>query len=152
MKLAEALILRADCQKRIEQLKQRLLRSAKVQEGDKPAEDPQTLIAELEQIATQLTRLIQQINRTNSTVELEKGLTLADALALRDVQQLKQNIYRDLAKSAAITQDRLTKSEVRFRSAISVQDVQKQADTLAKEHRELDARIQGLNWQADLRE
>jgi len=35
MKLAEALILRADCQKRFEQLKARLLSNAKVQEGDR---------------------------------------------------------------------------------------------------------------------
>ena len=34
MKLAEALMLRADCQKRIAQLKARLLTNAKVQEGD----------------------------------------------------------------------------------------------------------------------
>jgi hypothetical protein len=40
MKLAEALILRADCQKRIAQLKSRLLVNAKVQEGDAPAGDP----------------------------------------------------------------------------------------------------------------
>lgn len=152
MKLAEALILRADSQKRFERLKQRLVRSAKVQEGDQPAEDPQALLAELEQTAAQLTRLIQQINRTNSVVELEKGLTLSDALAVRDVIQLKHTAYRELAKSATITQDRLTKSEVKFRSAVSVQDMQKQADVLAREHRELDARIQALNWQADLRE
>ncbi len=37
MKLAEALILRADTKKRFEQLRQRLLNNAKVQEGDKPA-------------------------------------------------------------------------------------------------------------------
>ena len=36
MKLAEALIQRADCQKRIAQLRQRLTRSAKVQEGEQP--------------------------------------------------------------------------------------------------------------------
>jgi hypothetical protein len=47
MKLAEALILRADCQKRIAQLKSRLLVNAKVQEGDTPAETPQELITEL---------------------------------------------------------------------------------------------------------
>ncbi len=152
MKLAEALILRADSQKRIEELKLRLIRSAKVQEGDNPPEDPQTLLAELEQTATELTRLIQQINRTNAAVLLEPGQTLSDALAVRDIQQLKQNIYRDLARSAAITQDRSTKSEVRFRSAVNVQDTQKQADALAKAHRELDARIQALNWQAELRE
>jgi len=34
MKLAEALTLRADLQKRIAQLKERLLINAKVQEGD----------------------------------------------------------------------------------------------------------------------
>lgn len=152
MKLAEALILRADSQRRLEQLRLRLLRGAKVQEGDEPAEDPHVLLDEFELTASLLTRLIQQINRTNSTVQLEEGMTLSDALALRDVLQLRQNTYRDLAKAAAITQDRMTKSEIRFRSTVSVQEVQKQADTLAKEHRELDAKIQALNWQAELRE
>ena len=51
MKLAEALILRADSNRRVEQLKQRLLRNAKVQEGNQPAEDPQELIVELERVA-----------------------------------------------------------------------------------------------------
>jgi hypothetical protein len=59
MRLAEALILRADAQKRIEHLKQRLLRNAKVQEGDVPAENPAELIGELDRIAAELTRLIQ---------------------------------------------------------------------------------------------
>ena len=46
MKLAEALIWRADAKKRLEQLKTRLVRVAKVQEGDAPAEDPKALLAE----------------------------------------------------------------------------------------------------------
>ena len=54
MKLAEALLLRADSQKRIAQLKSRLLTNAKVQEGDAPAETPQQLIAELERVSTEL--------------------------------------------------------------------------------------------------
>jgi hypothetical protein len=36
MKLAEALIQRADYQKRVEQLKQRIVNNAKVQEGNDP--------------------------------------------------------------------------------------------------------------------
>ena len=68
MKLAEALILRADCQKRIAQLKSRLLTNAKVQEGDKPAETPQELIAELGRVSNELLDLIKRINRTNSGV------------------------------------------------------------------------------------
>ena len=48
MKLAEALAERSDCQNRIEELKKRLIRSARVQEGDQPAEDTTELLAETE--------------------------------------------------------------------------------------------------------
>ena len=40
MKLAEALSLRADLQKRISQLEVRLKNNARIQEGEEPAEDP----------------------------------------------------------------------------------------------------------------
>ena len=60
MKLAETLILRADCQKRFAQLKSRLLTNAKIQEGDKPAENPQELIRELEGVAGELVDLIKR--------------------------------------------------------------------------------------------
>ena len=48
MKLAQALILRADTQKRIEQLKVRLLSNTKTQENEKPSEDPKLLLKELD--------------------------------------------------------------------------------------------------------
>ena len=64
MKIAEALALRADLQKRLEQLKQRLVKNARIQEGDKPEEDPVELQSELEKSAQELTLLIQRINRT----------------------------------------------------------------------------------------
>ena len=51
MKLAEALQLRADLQKRMEQLASRLYDNATVQEGDAPAEDPAALLAEYEDCA-----------------------------------------------------------------------------------------------------
>jgi hypothetical protein len=150
MKLAEALILRADSQKRIEQLKLRLLSNAKVQEGDEPAEEPQKLLAEFEGVTEELTRLMQRINKTNATTELEPGMTLSDALAVRDVLRLKHRVYRDLAQAATVTQGRYSRSEVKFKSAVKVGEVQKQADRLAQEHRELDARIQALNWRVEL--
>ena len=62
MKLAEALILRADLQKRIEQLRIRLNNNAKVQENDTPAENPETLLNELDECVNQLTILIKKIN------------------------------------------------------------------------------------------
>jgi NTP pyrophosphatase (non-canonical NTP hydrolase) len=150
MKLAEALVLRADKKKRIEQLKQRILRNAKVQEGQKPAEDPETLIKEMERISEELVELIQRINKTNSNTEFEKGLSLADAIAQRDILVLKNSIYRDLAQGATITQDIRTKSEVKFKGTVRVSQIQERADELAKAHRELDTRIQELNWKTDL--
>jgi hypothetical protein len=150
MKLAEALILRADGQKRIEQLKQRMFRNAKVQEGDTPAEDPRALLAQFEQTVRDLVQLIQQINHTNGVVRLADGQSIAEAIAVRDSLKVRQQVLRDLAQAATITAERHTKSEVRFYSAIPVAELQAQADRLAREHRELDAQIQAVNWQAEL--
>ena len=152
MKLAEALILRADYQKRMNELEFRLRRSARVQEGDKPAEDPQMLLAELEQVADELERLIQNINRTNSANELAAGMTVTDALATRDLLRARQEIYRDLASAATGAFSRVTRSEIKFRSTVDVAEIQKRADELAVAHRELDTRIQEANWRLELME
>ena len=150
MKLAEALILRADYQKRIEQLKERLTRNAKVQEGEKPGEAPSELITELEGVSTDLVQMIQRINRTNSNTELDENLTIADAIAVRDSLRQRHSVYRDLAQAATVTQDRYSKSEVKFMSTINIAEIQKRADSLAREHRELDAKIQEANWLTEL--
>ena len=150
MKLAEALILRADCQKRFAQLKSRLLTNAKIQEGDKPAEKPQELIKELESVAGELADLIKRINKTNSATIVANSKTLSDVLAERDVLALRRAAYNDLALSAAIAHGRLTRSEIKYVSTINVAETQKRADELAREYRELDARIQELNWQTEL--
>jgi NTP pyrophosphatase (non-canonical NTP hydrolase) len=142
--------LRSDKKKRIEQLKQRILRNAKVQEGQKPAEDPEALIQEIERLSEELLELIQRINKTNSSTEFEKGVFLADALAKRDVLVLKNSIYRDLAQAATVTQDIRTKSEVKFIGTVRVSQIQERADQLAKAHRELDTKIQEMNWQTEL--
>lgn len=152
MKLAEALIRRADIQKRLAQLRQRLVRNAKVQEGDLPSEDPAALLAELSRLSDELILLIQRINKTNVVTMLRPSLTIADALTVRDVLASKASTLRDLTEAAAIMQDRFSKSEVKFRSTVSVADLQKQIDQLAREHRELDAQIQAMNWQVDLAE
>jgi hypothetical protein len=47
MRLAEALVLRADVRKRIEQLRDRIRLSALVQDGEEPPENPQELLDEV---------------------------------------------------------------------------------------------------------
>ena len=150
MKLAEALILRADSQKRFAQLQSRLIGNARIQEGDKPAENPNDLIKELEGVAGELVDLIKRINKTNSATVVANGKTISDVLAERDVLALRRAAYNSLALNAAVGQGRLTRSEIKYVSTIKVDEIQKHADELAKEYRELDARIQELNWLTDL--
>ena len=145
MKIAEALALRADLQKRVEQLKQRLVKNARIQAGDTPEEDPVDLQAELEKSAGDLVLLIQRINRTNAASRFGEG-TLADSLAERDVLKMRYNAYRELANAASTSQSRATRSEVKYISTVSVAATQRKADDLAREYRELDTRIQEADW------
>lgn len=70
MKLAEALAERSDCQVRIEDVKKRIVRSARVQEGETPAEDSRALLKESETLYARLLDLISAIQPD----ELEHGL------------------------------------------------------------------------------
>ena len=150
MKLAEALILRADCQKKVEQLRQRLVKVAKVQEGENASENPEVLLAELEENITQLTELIQKINCTNTQVELEVGVTLCDSLARRDTLGLKRSVYSSLLEAASSPYNRYSRSEIKYVSTINIAEVQNRIDQLAKQYRELDTKIQAANWDTEL--
>lgn len=150
MKLAEALILRAEQQKRLHQLSTRMNRNAKVQEGDTPAEDPNALLSEFNNISRELVSLVQRINRTNSNTPMEGHGTLADAIAARDGLRQRAEVHRQLAEAGVVTQNAYSRSEIKFRSAVKVSALQAEADSLARQHRELDAAIQALNWTTEL--
>lgn len=150
MKLAEALILRADYQKKIEQLKNRLINNAKVQEGEEPSEEPEVLLKELDEIIKNLTDLIKRINKTNSQIEFNEKMTLADALSEREKIWEKRIILSNLAEVASVKHDRFSRSEVKYFSTIDIKETQKEVDRLSKEFRIIDTKIQGLNWTVDL--
>jgi hypothetical protein len=150
MKLAEALIQRANLQERLKQLRGRLVANAKVQEGSKPAEDPNQLLTELERVHADLEDLIRGINYTNTQTQLEGVGTLTDALAKRDVLAMRQQAYRELADAATINLTRVTRTELRSVSTVDVQTIRKQADDCAKKFRELDTEIQSTNWLTEL--
>ena len=103
MKLAEALIHRADLKQRLAQLHERIVRNAKHQEGDAPAEDPNVLLEEFERTATEFETLIARINRTNLEAKIDDGPSVTQAIALRDGLLLRISTYRKLATEATIT-------------------------------------------------
>ncbi len=150
MKLAEALILRSDLQKRIEQIKNRLRNNVMVQEGDQPSEDPEVLLKEFEDCLLELTDIIKRINRTNNETKFNDEWNLADALAERDGLWEKRLVLSHIAEAASIKQDRYSRTEIKYISVVNVKDLQKEIDRLSREYRELDTKIQGLNWNIDL--
>jgi len=150
MKLGEALVLRADLQTRIAQLRPRLKASAIVSEGDEPPEDPRALLGELDELASELERLVRAINRTNLSATLADGRTLTDALARRDVLALRHLVVREAAEAASIRVNRYARTELRILPALDVRALREQAARLARDRRLLDAAIQEANWLTEL--
>ncbi|MFB6286840.1 MAG: DIP1984 family protein [Candidatus Bipolaricaulia bacterium] len=150
MKLAEALIERKALKDEIKDLRGRLRRAAKVQEGDAPVEDPTELLGAIDDKVAELERHIVEINRTNMTAELSDGRSLMEAIAERDMLQLRRSVLDDLVEAATPTPSPLTRNEIRFVPAVDVSEIQAEADATAKRYRELDAEIQAVNWEAEV--
>ena len=149
MKLAEALIIRADIQKRINQLKIRLKDSAKIQEGDTPAEDMKELTKELDDNLTQLEMLIYRINVTNMQTKLE-GESLTRMMARKDVLTSHLGVMRELVAHVTESDTRYGRNEIKYVRTIDVAKLRKDTDAYSKQLRELDMKIQSLNWTVDL--
>lgn len=149
MKLAQALADRAAIQQHVEQLRARLVANAKIQEGEKPSEDPTVLLAQLNDAVEQLEGLIVRINLTNAQT-LSDGQTLTQLLAQRDCLRLKVSVLRDFVESAGASVMRSLRSEIKILPSVAVAPLQRQVDDLSKNLRELEGRIQELNWTTEL--
>ncbi|BDZ48072.1 hypothetical protein GCM10025867_03130 [Frondihabitans sucicola] len=154
MKLAEALINRADLQKRVEQLRQRIVSNARYQEGEEPGEDAGALLTEIGGVLDALEQLVVAVNLTNASTILDDGRTMTEALAHRDVLRTRHAVLVAAADAAAGAGEfggyRQLRSELRQISALPTAAVRSQADDVARRLRELDVLIQQANWEADL--
>ena len=154
MKLAEALILRADRKRLFEELRGRAVTMARYQEGEKPSEDADRLVTRALQVLDELEALIRRINLTNSASTIGSGVTVTAALAERDVLRLRYALLTAVADAASGKNQaaRQIRSELKFMSAVSVPELRDRANEFAKRHRELDTEVQAANWNVELRE
>ena len=151
MKLAEALARRADLSTRMAELRGRALAVAQHQEGEPPAEDPAELLAEADRAAEELRGLMVRINTTNLGTHLADGESVTSALARRDVLRLRHRFRVELADRAISGGAfRSLRSEIRQVSAVDVRALRGEADLLARELREVDTRLQEVNWASEL--
>ncbi|MCR5158924.1 MAG: DIP1984 family protein [Prevotella sp.] len=150
MKLAEALSIRKDLQKRIQQLGQRIQNNVKVQEGDEPSEQPAELMKELSSCLEQLESLIWRINATNMNTLSQEGKTLTELMARKDVLNMRISTLRNAFDAASSGHDRYSRSEIKMVTVIDVKVLGKQIDNYSAQLRKLDIEIQSLNFQTEL--
>ena len=134
MKLAEALLRRADMQKKLASLKSRIAENVKVQDGDTPSENPNELLLQANQVMSELYALIDHIHRTNAIA------------VMPDLHRLLQTAI-DNAKTEG---DRYSYREIKWQKVIEPVRLQKQADDIAVKLRNLNIQLQAANWQIDL--
>lgn len=150
MLLAEALAQRAEAQDRLNKVTERLHVVARIQEGDRPDEDPNALITEAAGLLNQIEQLVRRINTTNAATAFDEEHTLTDAIAIRDSLLRQRRFYTQLADASAARMDRYSRSEIRYISTLDVAALRSRADDAAKQFRQIDTRIQQLNWNTEL--
>ncbi len=150
MKLAEALLIRSDMQKKLAQIKARIRSNVKVQEGDTPNEDPNALMIDASQIITELSSLIERIHRTNALAKIDKGQSMLTLLVERDTLEMRHKLLIEAIEATDTEADRYSHREIKWNLMISVVSLQKQADDIAMKLRKINIAIQSNNWQIDL--
>lgn len=153
MKLAEALVQRADIKKRLTEIQNRLAQNARVQDGEQPHENPEAILRELAEALSTYRTLIQRINRTNAATPFgDDGRTITDAIAARDVLLIEQRTLDALIKAASQVDFRYSRTEIKLVATVNVAEQRRNLDAVAKTLRELDLAIQRVNWEVDVLE
>lgn len=150
MKLAEALLLRSDQQKKLASLKQRINANVLVQEGDTPSEDPNELMQQVFALTHETQGLILQIHRTNAQATLSDGRLLLELLMQRDELVERHKIITGAIANTHREPDRYSAREIKWQKVIPVASLQKQADDISAKLRDLNIRIQAANWQINM--
>jgi hypothetical protein len=152
MLLAEALRERADAQRQLAGLRDRIAESARFTEGEDPAEDANALLAEAEAVVDRLAELILAINRANLTATLPDGRSLTAALADRDALRTRFGVLKAAAAAAAGGRGgfRFGRQELRTFAALDVTALRRRGDDVARQIRELDLAIEQINFATEL--
>ncbi|MGB5025053.1 MAG: DIP1984 family protein [Saprospiraceae bacterium] len=146
MKLAEALLLRADLMKKIEHLQFRIAPLLIVSDDRVPQEDPDEVMAQLRKAILDLERIIIRINRTNNETQVEGEGLLMEALAKRDSLKMLSEKLRNIRQAAQINNS----GDKNLKTTIDIKKLQAEMDQTGRAFREIDSKIQEINWLTEL--
>jgi len=150
MKLAEALLVRADMKKKLASLRERVASNAVVQQGEKPHEDPMALMKIANGVLDELETLALRIDVANMSTKLADGRSLAKLIAQRDKLAQQHSMIQVAIAGTRKEPDRYSMKEIKWTATVNVAGLQKQSDDLSKKLRELNVQIQEANWRVEM--
>jgi len=153
MKLGEALTLRKHLDNKVTELRNLLADCVTVQEGNEPAEKPETLMRELDECLNQLEHCIYSINVTNMRTTDENGKTMTKLLAERDILKKRIGVLNNTFRTVtSIETTRYSRTEIKTVVTIDQKNLRSQINRLSQQYRQLDTKIQAMNFTCDLAE
>ena len=78
------------------------------------------------------------------------GVTITELISKRDRMKKDVNIMRSFLNNASTKIDRYSKTEILIKSTVDIAEYQKKLDVISKELRQIDEKIQELNWTTEL--
>lgn len=148
LKLAEGLLLRADLMKKIEHLQNRIRPVLIVSDDKSPQEDPEKLLAQLRKTIQDLESLVIRINKTNNVTHVEGEGLLMEALARRDSLKMLSEKLRNIRYAAQVDNS----GDANLKTTIDIKKLQIEMDQTGRAFREIDSKIQEINWLTELKD
>lgn len=150
MKLGEALLKKDEYIKKIDNLKKRVKNNILINEDNENNEEPNDLIKEYIKVNNELSDLIMKINNKEHSAKLEIGVSISEAINIRDKLSREIDIYKTILKEVNSKSYREAKNENKMTVLINVKEIQNEFDKLSKAYNDIDIMIQSSNWNTDL--
>ena len=150
MKLGEAILKRDEYIKKQEELKKRVKSNVAVKDDNENNENPDELIKKYIEINNELSDLILKIDNKEHETKLHIGISISDAVKIRDKLYREMEIYKTVLKELNSKDYRNAKNEVKMKVLVNVKEIQEEADKLSKAYSDIDVIIQSANWNVDL--
>jgi hypothetical protein len=154
VKLAEALLERAELQRQNRSIVRHIDENVRLPEDEEPTGSIDNLIKQYEANMTRLSELIRRINKTNCMTEMNGG-TITDAIAKRDCLSSQIRAYEEIYSTVTSHEQNgrhCGGSDVRIKYVrhLDSKNLKDRMDHLSQEFRLLDTALQGMNWTVDL--
>ena len=151
MKPGEALLKRDEYIKRQDDIKKRIKSNVVLRDDNENNENPNDLIKEYIDINNELSDLIIKIENKEHEIKLDIGISISEAVNIRDKLYRELEIYKTVLKELNSKEYRNAKNEIKMKVLVNVKDIQNEADKISKAYSDIDVMIQAANWNADLK-